>query len=88
VPVHSKRGREDIRGFLLVKRLIVIDPEDRRPVHTLPLRLPIVVSPNDSLLELINVFQVKTLKRVTAATPPIPLLICGSYHLPAEWTRG
>lgn len=57
VPVHSKRGREDIRGFLLVKRLIVIDPEDRRPVHTLPLRLPIVVSPNDSLLELINVFQ-------------------------------
>lgn len=57
IPVHSTRGRQDIRGFLLVKRLIVLDPADRRPVRTLPLRQPIVVSPTGSLLELINVFQ-------------------------------
>ncbi len=57
IPVHSKRSRFDIRGFLLVKRLIVLDPEDERPIKTLPLRQPIVVSPNGSLLELINVFQ-------------------------------
>jgi metal transporter CNNM len=57
IPVHSARGRQDIRGFLLVKRLIVLDPADRRPVRTLPLRQPIVVSPTGSLLELINVFQ-------------------------------
>lgn len=57
IPVHSARGRQDIRGFLLVKRLIVLDPADRRPVRTLPLRQPIVVGPTGSLLELINVFQ-------------------------------
>jgi len=57
IPVHSTLGRQDIRGFLLVKRLIVLDPADRRPVRTLPLRQPIVVSPTGSLLELINVFQ-------------------------------
>lgn len=37
----------------------MLDPEDKRPIKTLPLRQPIVVSPNGSLLELINVFQVR-----------------------------
>lgn len=58
IPVHTARSRNDIRGFLLVKRLIIIDPEDERPVRTLPLRQPIVVSPTGSLLELLNIFQV------------------------------
>ncbi len=57
IPVHSARGRQDIRGFLLVKRLIILDPEDCRPVRTLPLRAPIVVSPTGSLLGLLNTFQ-------------------------------
>lgn len=57
IPVHSAKSRSDIRGFLLVKRLIILDPEDNRPIKTLPLRQPIVVSPTGSLLELINVFQ-------------------------------
>jgi hypothetical protein len=59
IPVHTPGNRQDVRGFLLVKRLIVLDPDDNRAVRTLPLRLPIVVSPKDSLLELLNIFQVK-----------------------------
>eukprot|EP00624_Nannochloropsis_granulata_P007680 evm.model.NODE_8960_length_34018_cov_18.461050.3 len=51
IPVHSARGRQDIRGFLLVKRLIVLDPADRRPVRTLPLRQPIVALRTGKALE-------------------------------------
>ena len=46
-----------IRGFLLVKRLIVLDPASRRRVGTLSLRQPLVVSPLCPLIDLLNAFQ-------------------------------
>ena len=42
---------------MLVKRLIVIDPAARRPVGSLALRRPLVVSPECGLIDLLNAFQ-------------------------------
>ena len=47
-----------VAGLLLVKRLIVLDPEDRRPVKEFSqLRKPVVLHPNINLLEVLNIFQ-------------------------------
>ncbi|CAN0531945.1 unnamed protein product, partial [Laminaria digitata] len=40
-----------------VKKLIVLDPDDERDISTLMLRIPVVVSPTKSLLDLLNTFQ-------------------------------
>lgn len=62
----------------------MLDPEDKRPIKTLPLRQPIVVSPNGSLLELINVFQVRLssffpLSHQYGSPPPF-ILIPQTHH--------
>jgi metal transporter CNNM len=47
-----------VAGLLLVKRLIVLDPEDRRPVKEFSqLRKPVVLHPDVNLLEVLNIFQ-------------------------------
>ncbi len=48
---------ENIRGYFQVKRLIVLNPDDERVIRSLYLRQPQVVSPEESLLELLNIFQ-------------------------------
>ncbi len=58
VPVYDGET-ENIRGYLQVKRLIILSPDDERVIRSIYLRLPQVVSPNDSLLDLLNVFQVR-----------------------------
>lgn len=40
-----------------VKKLIVLNPDDERTISSLMLRVPVVVSPTKSLLELLNTFQ-------------------------------
>ncbi|CAM9337911.1 unnamed protein product [Discosporangium mesarthrocarpum] len=57
VPVYEGDDTRNIRGYLQVKRLIVVCPEDERFISSLVLRLPVVVSPRSSLLELMNTFQ-------------------------------
>lgn len=47
----------NIVGLLLVKRLIVLDPEDERPIRDLYLRKPIVVAPDESCYNILNEFQ-------------------------------
>jgi metal transporter CNNM len=47
----------NIRGYLQVKRLIIISPEDKRVIRSLALRKPVIVSPHQSLLEVLNIFQ-------------------------------
>lgn len=44
-------------GYLLLKRLIVLDPDDGRDVETLRLRQPVYVGPDTGLLELLQQFQ-------------------------------
>lgn len=60
IPVHAADGdggAHCVRGYLLVKRLIVIDPTHERRISGLHLRQPVVVGPDTSLLELLREFQ-------------------------------
>lgn len=46
-----------IRGVLLTRQLIVVNPTDCRPLDTLPLYKPMCVSPKLNLVDLLNIFQ-------------------------------
>mmetsp|Transcript_56710 Transcript_56710/g.120408 ORF Transcript_56710/g.120408 Transcript_56710/m.120408 type:complete len:634 (-) Transcript_56710:147-2048(-) len=46
-----------IVGVLMVRQLIVVNPEEGRPITTLPLALPSCISPSMHLVDLINHFQ-------------------------------
>jgi len=56
IPVYEDH-KDNLCGLLLVKRLIVLDPEDERVVGSLGLRQPIYVRPDLPLLDLLNEFQ-------------------------------
>lgn len=56
IPVYRGR-RNNIIGLLLVKRLIVLDPADSKPIEQLCLRKPIVIKPNESCYSMLNEFQ-------------------------------
>lgn len=56
IPVYE-RHKSNIVGLLLVKKLIVLDPDDRRPIRDLMLRKPILVSPKESCYAILNEFQ-------------------------------
>ena len=57
IPVYEGDSQHNIRGVLLVKRLIVISPEDRRQIRSLTLRRPLFVPPSLSLFDCLNLFQ-------------------------------
>jgi metal transporter CNNM len=56
VPVYQGR-RDNVRGVLLVKKCIVVDPEDRRKVSTMPLSPPMFVGQGLNMQHLLNSFQ-------------------------------
>ncbi|KAF1318470.1 Duf21 domain-containing protein, partial [Globisporangium splendens] len=56
IPIFREYS-SNIVGLLLVKRLIVLDPEDERPIGDLSLRKPIVVNPDESCYAILNEFQ-------------------------------
>ena len=46
-----------ISGIMLARQLIVVNPEECRPLSTLPLSVPACISPSTNLVDLINLFQ-------------------------------
>ncbi|KAL4165294.1 hypothetical protein KRP22_004023 [Phytophthora ramorum] len=56
IPVYETR-KSNIVGLLFVKKLIVLDPDDARPIRDLVLRKPILVSPSGSCYSMLNEFQ-------------------------------
>ena len=56
IPVFDG-DRQNVRGVLLVKRLIVLNPEDKRPLRSIAFRWPLICSPDLGLLALLNSFQ-------------------------------
>ncbi|RLN58955.1 hypothetical protein BBJ28_00016459 [Nothophytophthora sp. Chile5] len=56
IPVY-KTLKSNIVGLLLVKKLIVLDPDDARPIRDLVLRKPILVTPSGSCYSMLNEFQ-------------------------------
>ena len=41
----------------MVKKLIVLNPHDRRSLRGIPLRVPLLIHPDAGLLETLNAFQ-------------------------------
>ncbi|KAE8975342.1 hypothetical protein PR001_g25359 [Phytophthora rubi] len=56
IPVYETR-KSNIVGLLFVKKLIVLDPDDARPIRDLVLRKPVLVSPSGSCYSMLNEFQ-------------------------------
>ncbi len=56
LPVYAGNPH-NIRGMLMVKNLIVVNPEENRPVRQLGLRKPLAVALDYPLLDLLNDFQ-------------------------------
>jgi metal transporter CNNM len=56
IPVY-KDSKHNVVGLILVKRLIVIDPEENRPLKHLALRKPLFVGPEVPLFDMLNLFQ-------------------------------
>eukprot|EP00392_Amoebophrya_sp_AT5.2_P000767 g768.t1 len=56
LPIFNQHPH-DIRGFLLVKNMIVVNPGDKRKLEGLGLRKPLVVTLDDPLLDLLTEFQ-------------------------------
>ena len=57
VPVFRGGNRHNVVGTLMVKKLIVLDPNERRTVRDVPLRAPLLAHPDAGLLETLNAFQ-------------------------------
>ena len=62
IPVYledlsNKRNKKQIIGILLTKQLIVVNPDDKRVVTSMPLYTPLCVTPETPLVDLVNMFQ-------------------------------
>ncbi len=64
IPVYSKNAADDgyggktaIKGILLARSLIVVDTHHRRQISQLPLQIPHCISPDTSMVDLVNLFQ-------------------------------
>eukprot|EP01006_Ploeotia_vitrea_P021393 TRINITY_DN53770_c0_g1_i1.p1 TRINITY_DN53770_c0_g1~~TRINITY_DN53770_c0_g1_i1.p1 ORF type:complete len:498 (-),score=278.69 TRINITY_DN53770_c0_g1_i1:52-1491(-) len=56
VPMY-RGSRNNVQGLVLVKRLVMIRPEDRRAVKDFAVRRPIVVPPHFRMFDMLNEFQ-------------------------------
>jgi metal transporter CNNM len=54
---QKPKDKSAIIGILLTKQLIVVNPDDERPLSSMPLYTPLCVSPNVPLVNLVNIFQ-------------------------------
>jgi hypothetical protein len=56
IPVYFEHNRRFV-GYILAKSLLDVDPAQALPVSSLPLRQPLVVSPDTSLLSVLDLFK-------------------------------
>jgi metal transporter CNNM len=56
IPVYSKT-KNNIKGIAHINSLIMVNPADKMPLNTIPLRNPIFVSPSASLMQLLTIFR-------------------------------
>ena len=57
IPIFKRKDKQHIKGYLLVKSLVVINPNDKIAIESLDLREPLVVRPSLGLLEMLNMFR-------------------------------
>ena len=57
IPIFKRKDKQHIKGYLLVKTLVIINPNDKIAIESLDLREPLVVRPTLGLLEMLNMFR-------------------------------
>lgn len=57
IPIFKRKDKQHVKGYLLVKTLVVINPNDKVAIESLELREPLVVRPVLGLLEMLNMFR-------------------------------
>jgi len=57
IPIYQGEDSGNIRGYLIVKKLIVLNPNDLRKVSSFQLKHPLVVHPKMSLLKILHLFK-------------------------------
>ena len=57
IPVCAPGDRNNVRGILLVKEHIALDPDDAVRISSLKLRHPVVMHPDVTTFDALNVFQ-------------------------------
>ena len=57
IPIFKRKDKQHIKGYLLVKTLVIINPNDKIAIESLYLREPLVVRPTLGLLEMLNMFR-------------------------------
>eukprot|EP01041_Mallomonas_annulata_P001031 gene1031-2020_t len=76
IPVYNRKDKRHILGILLVKMLVVVDPNERRSVRSIALREPLVVSPSTGLLEMVRQFQTGHSHLAFVSEQPVVALEC------------
>lgn len=56
IPIYDG-PRGNIRGSIIVKEHLALDPDDKVPISKLKLRTPVLMSPDTSMFDALNVFQ-------------------------------
>ena len=57
VPTYAGGNRNNVRGVLLVKEHLALDPDDALPISSLKLRYPVLMHPDTTAFDALNVFQ-------------------------------
>ena len=57
IPVYHRKDKQHVMGYILVKALILVNAADQLPVESLPMREPLFVRPDASLLEMLSLFR-------------------------------
>eukprot|EP00927_Polykrikos_kofoidii_P035645 TRINITY_DN30196_c0_g1_i1.p1 TRINITY_DN30196_c0_g1~~TRINITY_DN30196_c0_g1_i1.p1 ORF type:complete len:525 (-),score=71.06 TRINITY_DN30196_c0_g1_i1:85-1491(-) len=79
VPIYEGH-KHNVRGFLIVKRLLLHDPKKPRALKTMFLKLPEVFHINTTLRDALNVFQ--------QGTSHIALVVSNKEAVHNAWKRG
>lgn len=74
LPVFLGRDATCIIGYLIVKRLINVNPEKATPLSTIALNEPVVVGANQSLLDILKIFQAGARHMALVSEKPKELL--------------
>lgn len=61
IPVHDTCGKDHIIGIFRSRQLMVLNPHEERDLSTLPLVIPHCVSPEMTMLALVNLLQEGTI---------------------------
>lgn len=74
--------RENIRGVLIIKKCVVLDPEDCRNLKDLGLRKPLLVEPREDLHSVLKKFVDKKNHMALVTNSPESVLRCWKEDIP------